>query len=617
MPLYSFLSTPHEYFACCSFWGTLVGTWSSAFVLVLDWDRPWQAWPIPCVMGAVIGFSLGFFAFLLRRYLTHPFVDRSRCYVNTGDSVKSREELLDHVLVFLSTYSWVYSFKWTELLTCHGKSSDPVVSCPPDWIAALTNGKISHFQNVVVGGDAPDDWPDSLRRFANQCATFTRELMRLATAHPPTALRHDSKSRGFLCSNHPADCLHYHCKPQGGTGQAQRKVKWKKKHEIGIMSAFLCDLLDDSVGFSPAPTTQCRDRTRVTFQTAEFEEACSCESQGTVSTGIEFNALVDVGSGLGHLPRLVMQRLRAGDATPRRRVVAVEADAKLHNSAVDMEEREPNCHSRLIRVHARVTTSEVHDLRERLSMALSALETPRYLLCGLHCCGDLSEAVIEAFLTDPNARGIALVGCCYHKMEDNTFPLSSSLQEAFTRNPEAVDPLQAKVTLRLACQWSPQQWARWTPEEVYEHRVRVFVRSILEVYLNPDGHSPLPPPLKRVARLPPVVTKPPSSSQAECVVQPLPSLDDHWRALHSLEPALEVTALANLVTTAQNTWHLLPGIIMLQQLVQPLLEALILADRVWKVEEADDVAFATLVRLFDPSTSPRCVALVAYKNHSK
>uniref|UniRef100_A0A5K3FK39 Phosphatidylinositol-glycan biosynthesis class F protein n=1 Tax=Mesocestoides corti TaxID=53468 RepID=A0A5K3FK39_MESCO len=81
-------STPHEYFACCSFWGTLVGTWSSAFVLVLDWDRPWQAWPIPCVMGAVIGFSLGFFAFLLRRYLTHPFVDRSRCYVNTGDSVK-------------------------------------------------------------------------------------------------------------------------------------------------------------------------------------------------------------------------------------------------------------------------------------------------------------------------------------------------------------------------------------------------------------------------------------------------------------------------------------------------------------------------------------------------
>ncbi len=53
----------------------------------------------------------------------------------------------------------------------------------------------------------------------------------------------------------------------------------------------------------------------------------------------------------------------------------------------------------------------------------------RYLLCGLHCCGDLSDAAIEHFLTDPNAGGIALVSCCYHKMGSETvsyslFPLA-------------------------------------------------------------------------------------------------------------------------------------------------------------------------------------------------
>ena len=34
----------------------LLGTWLGAFVLPLDWDRPWQAWPIPCIAGALLGY---------------------------------------------------------------------------------------------------------------------------------------------------------------------------------------------------------------------------------------------------------------------------------------------------------------------------------------------------------------------------------------------------------------------------------------------------------------------------------------------------------------------------------------------------------------------------------
>lgn len=37
---------------------TLIGAWAGAFVIPLDWDRPWQVWPEPCCLGAVVGCGL-------------------------------------------------------------------------------------------------------------------------------------------------------------------------------------------------------------------------------------------------------------------------------------------------------------------------------------------------------------------------------------------------------------------------------------------------------------------------------------------------------------------------------------------------------------------------------
>ncbi len=165
------------------------------------------------------------------------------------------------------------------------------------------------------------------------------------------------------------------------------------------------------------------------------------------------------------------------------------------------------------------------------------------------------------------------------------------------------------MALRLACQWSPQQWTEWTPLEVYEHRIRVFVRSVLQAYLNPQS-GPSSAALKRVARVVPAFAAPPN---AHVVAQSLPDLKSHWDTLHDLEPTIDVATLTHLSESAEAIWNLLPGITVLQQLVQPLLEALILTDRVWKLRAAEGVDFVTLVRLFDPKQSPRCMALVASK----
>ena len=40
----------------------------------------------------------------------------------------------------------------------------------------------------------------------------------------------------------------------------------------------------------------------------------------------------------------------------------------------------------------------------------------RFVLTGLHACGDLSPTLLQLFAKCPNACGVASVGCCYMKM---------------------------------------------------------------------------------------------------------------------------------------------------------------------------------------------------------
>ncbi|KAF8624692.1 hypothetical protein AX17_007023 [Amanita inopinata Kibby_2008] len=39
--------------------GALAGSWLGAIPIALDWDRPWQAWPLTPAFGAIAGFMIG------------------------------------------------------------------------------------------------------------------------------------------------------------------------------------------------------------------------------------------------------------------------------------------------------------------------------------------------------------------------------------------------------------------------------------------------------------------------------------------------------------------------------------------------------------------------------
>ncbi|ERM94792.1 hypothetical protein AMTR_s00011p00264820 [Amborella trichopoda] len=51
--------TPIDYAVCLPAHGAVIGAWFGAWPMPLDWDRPWQEWPICVTYGAIIGHTLG------------------------------------------------------------------------------------------------------------------------------------------------------------------------------------------------------------------------------------------------------------------------------------------------------------------------------------------------------------------------------------------------------------------------------------------------------------------------------------------------------------------------------------------------------------------------------
>jgi len=47
----------------------VLGAWLGAFPIPLDWDTPWQVWPVSCLLGTLIGYMVGLILGSNRVYL--------------------------------------------------------------------------------------------------------------------------------------------------------------------------------------------------------------------------------------------------------------------------------------------------------------------------------------------------------------------------------------------------------------------------------------------------------------------------------------------------------------------------------------------------------------------
>ncbi|PKI40795.1 hypothetical protein CRG98_038806 [Punica granatum] len=51
-----------DYMICLPAHGAIIGAWFGAWPMPLDWERPWQDWPICVTYGAILGYVLGMVA---------------------------------------------------------------------------------------------------------------------------------------------------------------------------------------------------------------------------------------------------------------------------------------------------------------------------------------------------------------------------------------------------------------------------------------------------------------------------------------------------------------------------------------------------------------------------
>ncbi|KAJ2666720.1 hypothetical protein IW148_000710 [Coemansia sp. RSA 1199] len=58
-----------EKWAAGFFWCTITVTWMSAYFIPMDWERPWQQWPIPIIGGAFLGNMVAVFFVLVRCFV--------------------------------------------------------------------------------------------------------------------------------------------------------------------------------------------------------------------------------------------------------------------------------------------------------------------------------------------------------------------------------------------------------------------------------------------------------------------------------------------------------------------------------------------------------------------
>merc|ERR1712071_57297 len=248
--------------------------------------------------------------------------------------------------------------------------------------------------------------------------------------------------------------------------------------------------------------------------------------------------------------------------------------------------------------------SKDFDLKTLISDSQSLFEKPfeHGGVVGLHTCGNLASTSIQLFVNSPEARFLCNVGCCYHMLDEAFevdcvgegtnqpgFPLSQQLRSRrFVLGRNA----------RMASQQPLERCAqlKQLPPDV------LFYRAVLQVILK-----------EKIA----------SYSGLEFQVgrmrKPAATFNQYARwALGKLELNIQLDdgELDCYLLRFQHQRKQLQAFFQLRLLLAHLAETIILLDRLAFLGEQENVGRSHLVKIFSAVTSPRCYALMAFKESS-
>jgi len=253
----------------------------------------------------------------------------------------------------------------------------------------------------------------------------------------------------------------------------------------------------------------------------------------------------------------------------------------------------------------KLSTQWVHDDTDLGSMMKENFTefSDRLGIVGLHTCGNLTPSSLKIFFSTESAKFICNVGCCYHwldeefyfnpyKKDEETkvpgFPLSSVLRDRqywLGRNSRM---LAAQPLNRLA-----ELGNLPSPSLIWRAILQViFTENIPD--LTFQDHQ-----VGRIAAK--------SRDFTDYVKRALKKMDRKFEL--SDERIQEYYDRHYDVNVRK-----LNGFYQFRSLFAPVVEAIILLDRLLFLEADTRVREARLVRLFDPAVSPRCYALLATKS---
>ncbi|XP_022256223.1 methyltransferase-like protein 25 isoform X2 [Limulus polyphemus] len=248
-----------------------------------------------------------------------------------------------------------------------------------------------------------------------------------------------------------------------------------------------------------------------------------------------------------------------------------------------------------------------HEIEHQLpteNPLVNIIDTDPILLCGLHTCGNLAAAELKLFSRSQQIKVLLNISCCYHLLEEefwkNTFDKEGDKDPMDVGFPLSSVLRQKKFSLsRNARMLACQAFERISQKGEIPTKSQ-FYRAVLQVIIRDKCGTSRSD--YRVGRL---MAK--CNGFVDYVRQSLKKL----KLTH-----LQITdeEILNYLKQYEPEEDKVRAFLQLRLCLAPCIEALILLDRLMFLYEMTSVEKAHLVQLFNPLTSPRCYALVAFKN---
>ncbi|KAJ8736051.1 hypothetical protein PYW08_006707 [Mythimna loreyi] len=299
------------------------------------------------------------------------------------------------------------------------------------------------------------------------------------------------------------------------------------------------------------------------------------------------NSVIDFGSGLGHLVRVLAYRddMNAAGIECQTQLTEEARKLDLQLEYTVKKYLSPEAIAKLRRpLHFNVTLSSHQQL---LSLPLPA-SMQNYGLIGLHPCGDLGPLLLKHFVESPNIKFICLVGCCFMKLTcdgpDQGYPMSKFVM--------SLDSKLSFWSREISCHAIEVYCERLRKGNYGDLKIHAYRAALERILVEHDPklrHAPV-----RSIKHSDTMTFEKYCYQAiERVNLPLPTSPAVWSRGHA--------------DLAQ--WRRVVVVYTLRLALAPLVETVVLLDRVLYVLERN--LSCEIRPVFDPALSPRNHIIIA------